>query len=132
MYILMYRYLMCKNFFNLGKLQSLNWPHFTWNISISLYYVIKITHGTSDFANFDRKGKKIRIYALKISGFYQNLVNKLRKNYYVRLFLFDFYRQLMLFLSFSFAKILSLFHDKLVINYHFVLALFFCKLSVSN
>ena len=47
----------CKNFFNLGKLQPLNWPHFTWNISISLYYVIKITHGTSDFANFERKKK---------------------------------------------------------------------------
>lgn len=71
----------------------------------------------------EKKGKK---YALKISGFYQNLINRLRKNYNIRLFLFDFYRQLMLFLSFSFAKILSLFHDKLVINYHFItIALFF-------
>ena len=43
----------------------------------------------SDFANFDRKGKKEKIYALKISGFYQNLIYKLRKNYYVHLFLFD-------------------------------------------
>ena len=34
----------------------------------------------SDFANFDRKGKKEKIYALKISGLYQNLINKLRKN----------------------------------------------------
>ena len=58
----------------------------------------------SDFANFDRKGKKEKIYALKISGFYQKLINKLRKNYYVRLFLFDFYRRTMSFLSFSLQK----------------------------
>ena len=41
----------------------------------------------SDFANFDRKGKKEKIYILKISGFYQKLINKLRKNYY-SLFIF--------------------------------------------
>ena len=48
--------------------------------------------------------EKSKKYALNISGFYQNLINKLRKNYYVHLFLFDFYRHTMSFLSFSLQK----------------------------